>query len=277
MARRARVSRAAFFRSRSADGDRGGSHGDSEPLVDPPPQPSPKTRGREYLLSRTHDRWSSMVVVEHADRRVGWRAARRSARAGRGAHTMARRARVSRAAFFRSRSAEWRQRRFSRRFRTACRPPPQPSPKTRGREYLLSRTHDRWSSMVVVEHADRRAGWRAARRSARTRRGADTVARRARVSRAAFFRSRSADGDRGGSRRDSEPLVDPHPNPPPKHGGGSMNLPRVGGHSGQVQREYLLCRTLPGSGSSGQGSCPNRRCALRLVCRRWTRDLIELL
>jgi hypothetical protein len=131
--------------------------------------------------------------------------------------------------------------------------------------------------LLCRTHADRRVGWRAARRSARTGRGAHTMARRARVSCAAFFRSRSSDGDRGGSHRDSEPLVDPHPNPPPRHGGGSMNLPRVGGHSGQVQREYLLCRTLPGSGSSGRGSCPHRRCALRLVCRRWTRDLIELL
>src|ERR1700688_3762581 len=85
---------------------------------------------------------------------------------------------------------------------TGCAVSPPAPDRSVHRRLLLRRTND-----------SGRAGWRAARRSARTRRGAHTVARRARLSLVALFRSRNPDGDGGGSHRDSETLLDPHPSP----------------------------------------------------------------
>jgi Protein of unknown function (DUF559) len=77
--------------------------------------------------------------------------------------------------------------------------------------------------MLVVE-----LDGRAARRAARAGRGAHSVARRAGLSHAALFGSRSADADGGGSHGDSEPPVDPHPNPPPKLRGRELRAPTEG-------------------------------------------------
>src|ERR1700732_105949 len=100
---------------------------------------------------------------------------------------------------------------------TGCAVSPPAPDRSVHRRLLLRRTND-----------GGRAGWRATRRSARTGRGAHTVARRARLSLVALFGSRSSDGDGSGSHRDSEPPIDPHPNPPPKLMGRELKLEIAG-------------------------------------------------
>ena len=88
-----------------------------------------------------------------------------------------------------------------------------------------------------------------------------------------FSDHEGADGDRGGSHGDSEPPIDPHPNPPPRHGGGCQKS-ECAGTSGQTnlalrggELEWFDC-ALEQTAAGARAPRPNRVDQFALVAHR---------